>query len=90
MADQQRYARRVAEAIIRAGRPARSRPLPHGVHGQERPALGVSLREVIDDSERDVRAIEQLRRRAEDEPALHALAEEILGNARDTWTFSRK
>ena len=29
VADQQRYARRVAEAITAARRPARSRPLPH-------------------------------------------------------------
>ena len=82
VADQRLYARRVAEAIIQLRRAARSRPLPPEFAAKNDLSLEFLLREVIDYQEQDVAPIEHCAAQLEGEPALHALAEEILGNTK--------
>ncbi len=81
-ADQQRYARRVAEAITRRG--ARPNPghFPVEFTAKNDLALDFLFREVVAHQEHDVAMIERCAAELETAPALHALAEEILGNAR--------
>jgi hypothetical protein len=82
VADQRLYAQRVAGAIIeRGGRPGPG-PFPAEFAAKNDLALEFLLREVIACQERDVPAIERCAVELEGEPALHALAEEILGNAK--------
>jgi hypothetical protein len=81
-ADQRLYAQRVAEAIVRCG----GRPDPGGFPpefaAKNDLAIGFLLREVIEYQEQDLSAIEYCAAQLENTPALHALAEEILGNAK--------
>ena len=92
VADQQTYARRVAEAITQLRRPARSGPVSHGVRPPRTTSrLDFLLREVIDDQERAAAAIEHCAAQLEGDsaPALPG-----RGNPRqrprDIWTSSRK
>ena len=82
VADQQRYARRVAEAISRRG--ARPNPgrFPAEFTAKNDLALDFLFREVVAHLEHDVAMIERCAAELDTAPALHALAEEILGNAR--------
>lgn len=80
--DQRLYAQRVAEAITsRGGRPTPGRfPTEFGAKND----LSVSflLREIVADLREEVAAIEECVGRLDRESSLHALAEEILGNAK--------
>jgi len=82
VADQQMYARRVAEAITeRGGRPDPGR-FPMALTAQNDLALDFLLREVVDDQQRMAEAAERCAASLEDLPRLHSLAEEISGNVR--------
>jgi hypothetical protein len=82
VADQQRYARRVSEAITaQGGRPEPGR-FPMNFTAKHDLSLEYLLSEVIEGQKRDVSAIEHCAAQLEDIALLHSLAEEILGNAR--------
>jgi hypothetical protein len=82
VADQQMYAQRVADAIAeRGGRPNPGR-FPTEFTAKNDLSLGFLLPEIIDFQRQTVATIEQCVGRLEGESALHALAEEILGNAK--------
>jgi hypothetical protein len=82
VADQQRYARRVADAITaQGGRPDPGR-FPMEYMAKNDLSLDFLLQEVINSQQRDVTALEHCAAQFEDVSSLHALAEEILGNAR--------
>ena len=82
VADQQRYARRVTEAITERGsRPDPGR-FPKGFTAKNDLALEFLRREMIRQQEQDVAAIGRCAARLEGDAPLHSLAEEILGNAR--------
>ena len=82
VADQQRYARRVAEAITQRGGRPNPGHFPAEFTAKNDLALDFLFREVIAHQEHDVAMIERCAAELETAPALHALAEEILGNAR--------
>ena len=82
VADQQRYARRVTEAITeRGGRPDPGR-FPTEFTAKNDLALEFLRREMIRRQQQDVAAIQQCAVELEGGASLHSLAEEILGNAR--------
>jgi hypothetical protein len=81
VADQQRYARLVSDAIAAHG----ARPDP-GRFAMQWTAkndlsLGFLVQEIIVEQERDVAAIAECAAELEEIALLHSLAEEILGNA---------
>ena len=82
VADQQRYARRVTEAIAeRGGRPDPGR-FPTEFTAKNDLALEFLRREMIRQQEQDVAAIGRCAAELEGAASLHSLAEEILGNAK--------
>ena len=81
-ADQQRYARRVADAISHRGGQPNPGHFPPEFTAKNDLALDFLFREVLVHQEHDVAMIERCAAELETAPALHALAEEILGNAR--------
>jgi hypothetical protein len=82
VADQQRYARRVSEAITeRGGRPDPGR-FPTEFTAKHDLALEFLRREMIRGQEQDVVAIQRCAAEFEGTASLHSLAEEILGNAK--------
>jgi len=82
VADQQRYARLVTEAIAaEGGRPDPGRFAMH-MTAKNDLSLGFLLQDVIAQQEQDVAAIERCAAGLEKLASLHSLAEEILGNAR--------
>lgn len=82
VADQRMYAQRVSDAIVECGgRPTVGR-FPTGYTAKNDLSLTFLLREIVDSQREDVQAIEQCVGRLESDSALHALAEEILGNAK--------
>ena len=82
VADQRRYARRVAEAITQRGARPDFGHFPVEFTAKNDLALDFLFHEVILHQERDVALIQRCAAELETAPALHALAEEILGNAR--------
>jgi hypothetical protein len=82
VADQRMYAQRVAEAIVeRGGRPTAGR-FPTGFTAKNDLSLRFLLGEIIDGQRIEIDDIERCVGQLECESALHALAEEILGNAK--------
>jgi len=82
VADRQMYAKRLAEAVeSRGGRPDPGR-FSAEFTAKNDLSLEFLLIELIDDQEQDVAAIAHYAAQLSGDPALHALAEEILGNAR--------
>ena len=82
VSDQQMYAKRLAEAIERrGGRPDPGR-FPTEFTAKNDLSLEFLLIEVIDYQDQDVAVIKHHAAQLTAAPALHALAEEILGNAR--------
>jgi hypothetical protein len=80
-ADERRYALRVADAITaRGGRPNPGR-FPPLFAAKNDLSLEYLLREVVDSQQQDIAALKRCAQQLERESALHALAEEILGNA---------
>jgi hypothetical protein len=82
VADRQMYAQRLAEAVeSRGGRPDTGR-FSTEFTAKNDLSLEFLLIELIEDQELDVAAIAHYAAQLAGDPALHALAEEILGNAR--------
>jgi hypothetical protein len=82
VADQRMYAQRLADAIAeRGGRPNPGR-FPTEFGAKNDLSLAFLVPEIVASQRRDVAAIEQCVGRLEGESALHALAEEILGNTK--------
>jgi len=82
VADRQMYAKRLAEAIeSNGGRPEPGR-FSTEFTAKNDLSLEFLLIELIDGQDQDVAAIEHYAAQLAGDPALHALAEEILGNAR--------
>jgi hypothetical protein len=82
VADQQRYAQRVSEAIAEhGGHPDPGRFVMQWMAKNDL-AIGFLLQEVIRRQEQDVAAIERCAAQLEGVAPLHSLAEEILGNAK--------
>lgn len=82
VADQRRYAHRVAEAITEyGGRPDPGR-FPSEYAAKNDLSIDYLRPEIIEGQERDIATIEQCVARLEGIAPLHSLAEEILGNAR--------
>lgn len=82
VADQQRYARRVNEAITEyGGRPDPGR-FPMNFAAKNDLSLGFLLQEIVAQQEQDVSMLERCAAQLEGISSLHALAEEVLGNAR--------
>jgi hypothetical protein len=81
-ADQRRYAHRVGELIVECG--GRPDPGQFAMHlsAKNDLSIGYLCREVMKQQEQDIREIERCAARLEDNAPLHALAEEILGNAK--------
>ncbi len=80
--DQQAYAQQVAEAIGRlGGRPNPGR-FPAEFAAKNDLSLEFLLQEIVGDQEQAVIMIEHSAVLLEADPALHSLAEEILGNAK--------
>jgi hypothetical protein len=82
VADQQTYARRLAEAITRLGGRPDLGQFPTTLAAKNDLGLDFLLQEVIADQVRAAAAIEHCSAQLENEPALHSLAEEIFGNVR--------
>ena len=81
VADQRLYAGRVAEAIVeRGGRPDPGR-FPLEFAAKNDLSLEFLLHEILQHQEQDMLAIERCAAQLEGESSLHALAEEVLGNA---------
>jgi bacterioferritin (cytochrome b1) len=80
--DQQRYAQRVGETIVQLG----SRPdlgsFPRQFAAKHDLAVEFLRQEVINQQEQAIPVIESCVAQLEGDASLHALAEEILGNAR--------
>lgn len=82
VADQQRYARRLDEAITElGGRPDPGR-FPMNFTAKHDLSLGFLVQELAIQQEQDISMIERCAAQLESISSLHALAEEILGNAR--------
>jgi hypothetical protein len=82
VSDQRLYAQRVSDAIVQLG----GRPDPGGFPTEFTAKNDLSLKfllqNVIEFQRQELEFIEQCAVGLESEPALHALAEEILGNAK--------
>jgi hypothetical protein len=81
-ADQQIYAGRVAEAIVQRGGRPNPGPFPSEFAAKNDLSLEFLLREIAEYQEHDLLSLEHCAAQLEGEPALHALAEEILGNTK--------
>ena len=82
VADQQRYAGRVADAIIeRGGQPDPGRFATQFTAKHDL-SIEFLLQELIGQQERDIAMLERCAAQLEDLSSLHSLAEEILGNAK--------
>lgn len=82
VADQQMYAQRVSDAIVDCGGRPNPGRFPTGFTAKNDLSLAFLLQEIVDSQREDVASIEQCVDRLESASALHALAEEILGNAK--------
>ena len=76
------YAERVADAIVQCGGQPDPGRFPTEFAAKNDLSIEFLLREVVADQERDVAAIAACVGRLGGASALHALAEEILGNAK--------
>jgi hypothetical protein len=81
-ADQQMYAQRVADAITQCGGRPNPGRFPTEFAAKNDLSIEFLLREIITCQDQDVVSIAQCVGQLEGASALHALAEEILGNAK--------
>jgi hypothetical protein len=79
-ADQQLYAARLADAIVQRGGRPNPGPFPAEFAAKNDLSLEFLLQEIVAYQEHDALSIQQCAAQLEGDPALHALAEEILGN----------
>lgn len=82
VSDQQGYAQQVAEAVEAIGGRAHPGRFPLEFAAKNDLSLEYLVDEIIDDQEQSVVVIEHCAVLLEGAPSLHALAEEILGNAK--------
>ncbi len=82
VADQQMYAQRVANAIAQCGGQPDPGRFPTEFAAKNDLSIEFLLREIVACHDRDVVAIGQCVGQLEADSTLHALAEEILGNAK--------
>lgn len=82
VADQRRYIQRLVEAILELGGRPDCGHFPAAFAAKNDLSLDFLLRDVIDDQDQNTTAIERCVMQLSNEPSLHSLAEEILGNAR--------
>ncbi len=82
VADQRRYAVRVAEAIVEQGARPDTGRFASIFTAKNDLSLDYLLEEILDQQDQDIAVIEQCAAELEGIPSLHVLAEEILGNAR--------
>jgi hypothetical protein len=82
VADQRLYAGRVAEAIVQCGGQPNSGQFPTEFAAKNDLSIEFLLREIVTGQERDVAEIAECVGRLGAVSALHALAEEVLGNAK--------
>ena len=82
VADQQMYAQRVAEAIAQCGGQPSPGRFPTEFAAKNDLSIEFLLREIVACHQRDVVSIRQCVGQLEGDSTLHALAEEILGNAK--------
>jgi hypothetical protein len=80
--DQRMYAQRVAAAIAQCGGQPNAGRFPTEFAAKNDLALDFLLREIIACHDRDVVAVARCVEQLEGDSTLHALAEEILGNAK--------
>jgi hypothetical protein len=80
--DQRLYAERVAEAIGERGGRADPGRFPTEFAAKNDLSLAFLLREIVESQRHEIASIERCVGRLEAESALHALAEEVLGNAK--------
>jgi hypothetical protein len=81
-ADQARYAERVEEAIIACGGRPDPGHFPDGYEAKNDLAIDYLKPEIVVGLEQSLLVIERCAVQLEGEAALHALAEEVLGNAK--------
>lgn len=81
-ADQHRYARHLANALSELGKQPSYGRFPAAFAAKNDLALDFLLKDVVACQQEDVKTIEGYAVELEGIPALHALAEEILGNAK--------
>ncbi len=81
VADQHRFAGRVAEAIFAGGGQPEPGPFPAAFAAMNDASLDYLLRRVIELLRGDLPAIERCALELADAPEFRALAEEVLGNA---------
>jgi hypothetical protein len=80
-ADQQRYAERVREAIVSlGGRPDPGR-FPQSFAAKNDLSIEFLRREIVERQQHDIEAVARCAAALAETASLHALAEEILGNA---------
>jgi hypothetical protein len=82
VADQHRYIQRLVETITELGGRPDSGRFPTGFTAKNDLSLDYLLHDVIDDQEQHIATIERCVMQLANDPPLHSLAEEILGNAR--------
>ncbi len=82
VADQRMYAGRVSDAVVRCGGQPDSGRFPTEFAAKNDLSIEFLLGEIVAGQERDVAAIAECVGRLGAASALHALAEEILGNAK--------
>ena len=82
VADQRMYAQRVADVIAHCGGQPNPGRFPTEFMAKNDLSLDFLLQEIVACQDRDVISIGQCVGRLEGESTLHALAEEILGNAK--------
>ncbi|MCE5269089.1 MAG: hypothetical protein LLG00_14535 [Planctomycetaceae bacterium] len=81
-ADQHRYARRVAEAITRLGGQPNPGHFRAAFAAKNDLSMDYLLHDVLECQEQDIASITRYAAEVDGVPALHALIEEILGNAK--------
>jgi len=82
VADQQMYAQRVADAIAQCGGQPNPGRFPTDFTAKNDLSLDFLLQEIVASQDQDVVSIGQCVGQLEGASTLHALAEEILGNAK--------
>ncbi|MEN6449248.1 MAG: hypothetical protein ABFC96_02045 [Thermoguttaceae bacterium] len=81
-ADQHRYARRVADAIVRLGGQPTQSHFPSAFAAKNDLSVDFLLRDVLEWQEQDIDLIARCAAELDGMSSLHALAEEVLGNAK--------
>jgi hypothetical protein len=82
VADERMYAQRVADAIVQCGGRPEPGQFPTEFAAKNDLSLDFLLRQIVAHQDEDVAQIARCAEQLESDSALHALAEEVLGNAK--------